>query len=311
MNDGYCNGGNIPGTFIIENQLHYQDYEWYKALEDSELKDEALRNKAIMKGFIKYDDDESRPHEGNIDEYWWRIYESGNLEVVLYKVKDIATCLVKYVKFWEDWEVDRYGNANLGDLDNSTNNVLIPLDSWTSGLLVYRLPLRVEYGVSTSTGYGISSSLSNTAYSIQLINTAYPLPLDTAYQLSGTETKIIDFRAKFFLPFLRANPADIFTLVTGRTYQSYNDIKINLSKEFLEELQKNTYHGWIDEDVIDHIAKEELVEKFFCKFYPDSYDGEDEMLDEGDVSTLNGIIRMVFVQKCCGGQDMDLPPCGV
>ncbi|GJX64203.1 hypothetical protein Tco_0298546 [Tanacetum coccineum] len=107
-----------------------------------------------------------------------------------------------------------------------------------------------------------------------------------------------------------------------------NNIKISLSKEFLEELQKNTYHGWIDEDVIDHIAKvleivdlirvpgtdshqlrmkifpisltdearqwwidegegkitvwEELVEKIFCKFYPDSYDGEDEMFDEGD-----------------------------
>ncbi|GJV24564.1 hypothetical protein Tco_1377259, partial [Tanacetum coccineum] len=59
MNDGYCNGGNLPGTFIIENQLHYQDYEWYEALEDSELKDEALRNKAIMEGFIKDDDDES------------------------------------------------------------------------------------------------------------------------------------------------------------------------------------------------------------------------------------------------------------
>ncbi|GKA14941.1 hypothetical protein Tco_0694587 [Tanacetum coccineum] len=27
------------------------------------------------------------------------------------------------------------------DLDNSTSNVLIPLDSWTSGLLVYELPL--------------------------------------------------------------------------------------------------------------------------------------------------------------------------
>ncbi|GJU31179.1 hypothetical protein Tco_1174768 [Tanacetum coccineum] len=50
--------GNLPETFIIENQLYYQDYEWYKALEDSELKDEALRNKAIMEGFIK-DDDES------------------------------------------------------------------------------------------------------------------------------------------------------------------------------------------------------------------------------------------------------------
>ncbi|GKD70389.1 hypothetical protein Tco_1324479 [Tanacetum coccineum] len=107
-----------------------------------------------------------------------------------------------------------------------------------------------------------------------------------------------------------------------------NDINIELSKEFLVELHKNAYHGWIDEDVMDHIANvlemidliyipgvdshqlrmkvfplsladdarqwwinegegkitvwEELVEKFFCKFYPDSYDGEEEMLDEGD-----------------------------
>ncbi|GKE81918.1 hypothetical protein Tco_1551918, partial [Tanacetum coccineum] len=59
-NDGYCNGGNLPGTYIIRNQLHYQDLEWHEALEDSELKDEALRNKAIMEGFIKEDDDESR-----------------------------------------------------------------------------------------------------------------------------------------------------------------------------------------------------------------------------------------------------------
>ncbi|GJU84256.1 hypothetical protein Tco_1291802 [Tanacetum coccineum] len=105
-----------------------------------------------------------------------------------------------------------------------------------------------------------------------------------------------------------------------------NDINIELNKEFLEELQMNAYHGWIDEDVINHIAMvlkmidsiyipgvdqlrmkifppsladeakqwwinegerkitvwEELVEKFFCKFYPESYDGEEEMLDEGD-----------------------------
>ncbi|GKD05686.1 putative reverse transcriptase domain-containing protein, partial [Tanacetum coccineum] len=102
-----------------------------------------------------------------------------------------------------------------------------------------------------------------------------------------------------------------------------NDINIELSKEFLEELQKNAYHGWINEDVMDHIAKvlemidliyipgvdshqlgmkifplsladdakqwwinegegkitiwEELVEKFFYNFYPDSYDGEEEI----------------------------------
>ncbi|GJZ25791.1 hypothetical protein Tco_0570044 [Tanacetum coccineum] len=37
----------------------WTDTGWYEALEDSELKDEALRNKAIMEGFIKDDDDES------------------------------------------------------------------------------------------------------------------------------------------------------------------------------------------------------------------------------------------------------------
>ncbi|GJZ55969.1 reverse transcriptase domain-containing protein, partial [Tanacetum coccineum] len=44
-----------------------------------------------------------------------------------------------------------------------------------------------EYGVSTSIRYGVSNSLSNTTYSFKLINTAYPLPLNTAYQSSGTE----------------------------------------------------------------------------------------------------------------------------
>ncbi|GKA11887.1 hypothetical protein Tco_0691433 [Tanacetum coccineum] len=33
-----------------------------------------------------------------------------------------------------------------------------------------------------------------------------------------------------------------------------NDINIELNKEFLVELHKNAYHGWIDEDLMDHIA---------------------------------------------------------
>ncbi|GKA56580.1 hypothetical protein Tco_0755652 [Tanacetum coccineum] len=68
--DGYCNGGNLPRTYIIGNQLHYQDYEWYEALEYSELKNEALRNKAIMEGFMNEDDDELRykqKRQWNID----------------------------------------------------------------------------------------------------------------------------------------------------------------------------------------------------------------------------------------------------
>ncbi|GKB13252.1 hypothetical protein Tco_0847175 [Tanacetum coccineum] len=54
--DGYCNGGNLPGAYHIRNSLHYQDLEWYEALKDSELKDEALRNKAIMEGLISEDE---------------------------------------------------------------------------------------------------------------------------------------------------------------------------------------------------------------------------------------------------------------
>ncbi|GKC57327.1 hypothetical protein Tco_1084925 [Tanacetum coccineum] len=56
--DRYYNGENFPGAYIIGNSLHYYDYEWYEALEDGELKEEALRNKAIMEGTID-DDDES------------------------------------------------------------------------------------------------------------------------------------------------------------------------------------------------------------------------------------------------------------
>ncbi|GKA01508.1 hypothetical protein Tco_0674173 [Tanacetum coccineum] len=56
-NDGHCNGGNLPGAYIVRNSLHYQDYEWYDALINCELKEQALRNKAIMEGSIS--DDES------------------------------------------------------------------------------------------------------------------------------------------------------------------------------------------------------------------------------------------------------------
>nr|GEU60019.1 hypothetical protein [Tanacetum cinerariifolium] len=64
--DRYCNGGNFPGTYIVGNKLRYQDLEWYEALKASELKEEALRNKAIMEGLINDDvesnneDDEER-----------------------------------------------------------------------------------------------------------------------------------------------------------------------------------------------------------------------------------------------------------
>nr|GEW33245.1 hypothetical protein [Tanacetum cinerariifolium] len=55
--DGYCNEGNLPGAYIFGNTLHYQYLEWYEALEDIKLKDEALKNKAIIEGIIDEDDE--------------------------------------------------------------------------------------------------------------------------------------------------------------------------------------------------------------------------------------------------------------
>ncbi|GJS20464.1 hypothetical protein Tco_0449096 [Tanacetum coccineum] len=72
--DGYYNRGNLPGAYIVSNTLHYQDFEWYKALEDGKLKEEALKNKAIMEGIINDDEDES----GNEGWRRWNIYESTN-----------------------------------------------------------------------------------------------------------------------------------------------------------------------------------------------------------------------------------------
>nr|GEX04255.1 hypothetical protein [Tanacetum cinerariifolium] len=53
--DGYCNRRNLSGAYIDGNTLCYQDLEWYDALKDNKLKEEALKNKAIMEGMIDKD----------------------------------------------------------------------------------------------------------------------------------------------------------------------------------------------------------------------------------------------------------------
>ncbi|GJT79266.1 hypothetical protein Tco_1053608 [Tanacetum coccineum] len=57
--DGFYNGGNLHGAYIVGNALRYQDFEWYEALKDGKLKEETLKNKAIMEGIIKDEDNES------------------------------------------------------------------------------------------------------------------------------------------------------------------------------------------------------------------------------------------------------------
>ncbi|GJY05158.1 retrovirus-related pol polyprotein from transposon TNT 1-94 [Tanacetum coccineum] len=81
--DGFCNGGNLPGSYIIGNQLHYQDYEWYKSLNNSALKQEALLNKGIMERLINDDhDDESREELCEIHEL--PVYNIRRFEMIKY-----------------------------------------------------------------------------------------------------------------------------------------------------------------------------------------------------------------------------------
>nr|GEX39270.1 reverse transcriptase domain-containing protein [Tanacetum cinerariifolium] len=65
--NGYCNGGNLPGAYIVGNTLCYQDLEWYEALKDGKLKEEALKNKAIMEGIIDEDDESSNEVNSTLD----------------------------------------------------------------------------------------------------------------------------------------------------------------------------------------------------------------------------------------------------
>ncbi|GJR87007.1 reverse transcriptase domain-containing protein, partial [Tanacetum coccineum] len=98
----------LPRAYHIGNSLHYQDLEWYEALEDSKLKDEALRNKAIMEGLIR--DEESsndcwkrwKSHEiyyHNYDEgeYENETHEEGH-ELCGIKTREVPVCQIKRYK---------------------------------------------------------------------------------------------------------------------------------------------------------------------------------------------------------------------
>ncbi|GKB03700.1 hypothetical protein Tco_0831843 [Tanacetum coccineum] len=45
--DGFCNGGELPGMVLVGYMTYFQDYEWYDELTDRNLKKEALKQKAI------------------------------------------------------------------------------------------------------------------------------------------------------------------------------------------------------------------------------------------------------------------------
>ncbi|GJX32891.1 hypothetical protein Tco_0242746 [Tanacetum coccineum] len=138
--DRYCNGGNLPGAYHIGNSLHYQDLEWYEALEDSELKDEDLPNKAIMEGLIS--DDESRNdrwkrwksheiyyHDYDEEEYKNETHKEGH-ELRGIKTREVPVFQIKRYKminysFKDEEEYVAIKEDEYNDLTMKTNTTIL------------------------------------------------------------------------------------------------------------------------------------------------------------------------------------------
>ncbi|GJX55462.1 hypothetical protein Tco_0285359, partial [Tanacetum coccineum] len=112
--DGYCNGGNLPGAYIIGNTHRYQDLERYEALKDRKLKEEALKNKAIMEGIIDNDDESC-----NEDEERCEVFDDQERPIC-----DIRRFeMIKY-SFGEDEEyVSQYGAFQFMDTEYWSHNL--------------------------------------------------------------------------------------------------------------------------------------------------------------------------------------------
>ncbi|GJT30943.1 zinc finger, CCCH-type containing protein [Tanacetum coccineum] len=176
-----------------------------------------------------------------------------------------------------EFELDKVTllRLNGGDLDNSTSNVLIPLDSWTSGLLMYKLPLSVEYGVSTSIRYGVSSFLSNTVYSSHQINTAYPLSLDTAYRSSGTEANSKRHFKTLSLDELRL---PYFNLLSDQEYSEEEEEEEEAMAETMEQYMSKTrtnYGSGVARPKINNKDQFELKGQFLKELRENTFSGLD------------------------------------
>ncbi|GJV96214.1 retrovirus-related pol polyprotein from transposon TNT 1-94 [Tanacetum coccineum] len=82
----------------------------------------------------------------------------------------------------------------VGDLDNSTSNVLIPLDSWTSGLLVYKLPLSAPKVKNNREAheYYLKHTMEQAAILRKVVEQAKSRnPLDSASYLAYMYVKLI------------------------------------------------------------------------------------------------------------------------
>ncbi|GJR11098.1 hypothetical protein Tco_0793750 [Tanacetum coccineum] len=104
--DGYCNGGNFPSAYHIGNSLHYQDLEWYEALEDSKL---------------KWKNHEINYHDYNEEEYENETHNEGH-ELCGIKTREVPVCQIKRYKLikYSFNDEEEYGAVKEDEYDDLT-----------------------------------------------------------------------------------------------------------------------------------------------------------------------------------------------
>ncbi|GKD23468.1 hypothetical protein Tco_1225171 [Tanacetum coccineum] len=132
--EGCCNGGDLPGIIRIGNTIHFQDYEWYEGLEDGELKEEALKEKAILEGSWGHENKKGMNlcawlkqcfrnyHELDhklltmLQKYWWGIKDEE-------ESSDDAWSHYSPIDEWKDYEHTTYIETDVNSNQNTYNYV--------------------------------------------------------------------------------------------------------------------------------------------------------------------------------------------
>ncbi|GJY58022.1 hypothetical protein Tco_0457914 [Tanacetum coccineum] len=87
------------------------------------------------------------------------------------------------------------------------------------------------------------------------MNTVYPLPLDTAYRSSGTESdlKVAELMAETIEQYMSKTRADYGSGVSRLKIEDKDNFE--LKGQFLKKLRTNTFSGSDHEDMNEHIEK--------------------------------------------------------
>ncbi|GJW08624.1 hypothetical protein Tco_1571047 [Tanacetum coccineum] len=198
--DGYCNGGNLPGAYIVGNTLHYQDLKWYETLKDSELKEEALRNKVILEGLINNEDKSSNNGWRRWDSYDIADHDQEEREYdnkhedeercKLFDDHELSVCTIRRFKmikylFKQDKE---YVGIKEDEYEDLTNTIKEAIHAYQEIFCMMNEGLMGLESVSIRriqcVGYGVLGFLGvGTTFDI-FQNILFPYSLNTAYCLS-------------------------------------------------------------------------------------------------------------------------------